>query len=95
MIKPIQVEARRDFRVQFEDGVEGEVDLSKMIKRGGLFKQWEAPQLFRKCLDTRGQRNQMGDSDFHELYGDSLYRRITGIAFDEYSQRVKQNLIHA
>ena len=37
----------------------------------------------------------MGDSDFHELCGASLYMRITGISFDEYSQRVKQNLIHS
>lgn len=97
MIKPIQVEARRDFRVwiQFEDGVEGEVDLSELIERGGLFKKWENRSFFENVWITEDDVVKWGNSDFHELCGDSLYMRITGISFDEYSQRVKQNLIHS
>ena len=41
MIEPVQVEARKNHSIwiKFEDGVEGEVDLSSMIERGGLFKK--------------------------------------------------------
>ncbi len=97
MIKPIQVEARTNFRIwiQFEDGVEGEVDLSKMIERGGLFKKWEDRNFFESIWIPEDNVVKWGESDCHELCGDSLYMRITGSSFDEYSQRVKQNLIHA
>ena len=41
MIKPVQVEARKNHSIwiEFEDDVESEVDLSSMIERGGLFKK--------------------------------------------------------
>lgn len=38
----VEVEARADFRVwvRFEDGLQGEVDLSELAGRG-VFKRWE------------------------------------------------------
>ena len=97
MIKPIQVEARKDYRIwiKFEDGVEGEVNLSGYVARGGLFKKWEDRGFFESVWLPGGNVVKWGDSDFHELCGDSLYMKITGISFDEYSRRVNQNLIHA
>ena len=96
MVKPIQVEARKDYRiwVKFEDGVEGEVDLSNMIERGGLFKEWKDREFFERVAVT-DDTIRWGDSDFHELCGDSLYMKITGVSFDEYSERIEQNPIHA
>ena len=96
MIKPVQVEARKihSIWIKFEDGVESEVDLSSMIERGGLFKKWEDSNFFENVSIPEDNVVKWGESDFHELCGDSLYMRITGISFDEYSQRVKQHLIH-
>ena len=97
MIKPIQVEARKNYRIwiQFEDGVEGEVDLSNMVERGGLFKEWEDRSFFESVWIPEDDVVKWGDSDFHELCGDSLYTKITSISFDEYSRRVDQHLVHA
>ena len=97
MINPIQVEARKDYKIwiKFEDGVEGEVDLSSYVERGGLFKKWEDRSFFESVWIPERNLVKWGDSDFHEICGDSLYMTITGISFDEYSQRVNQNLIHA
>ena len=96
MIKPIQVEARKDYRIwiKFEDGIDGEVDLSEFVARGGLFKKWEDRSFFESVWIPEDNVVRWGDSDFHELCGDSLYMKIAGISFDEYSQRVDQNLIH-
>ena len=97
MIKPIQVESRDGYKiwVKFEDGIEGEVDLSGFVARGGLFKKWEDREFFENVWIPEDNVLKWGDSDFHELCGDSLYMKITGMSFDEYSQRVNQNLIHA
>ncbi len=97
MIKPVQVEARKDYRiwVKFEDGVEGKVDLSNLIERGGLFKEWEDRGFFEKVRVADHDVIKWGNSDFHELCADSLYLTITGISADEYPERAKQNLIHA
>ncbi len=97
MIKLTQVEARNNHKIwlKFEDGVEGEVDLSNLVARGGLFKRWEDRAFFESVRITEDDVVKWGDSDFHELCGDSLYMEITGISFDEYSERVNQNLIHA
>lgn len=45
----VEVEARRGYRVwvRFEDGVEGEVDLSDLAGRG-VFRQWEEEGEFEK-----------------------------------------------
>ena len=96
MIKPVKVEARDGYTiwVEFEDGVQGEVDLSGFVARGGLFKEWEDPEFFERVAVT-DDTVRWGDSDFHELCGDSLYMKITGVSFDEYSERIEQNLIHA
>ena len=96
MIKPVKVEARDGYTiwVEFEDGVQGEVDLSGFVARGGLFKEWKDREFFERVAVT-DDTVRWGDSDFHELCGDSLYMKITGVSFDEYSERIEQNLIHA
>lgn len=45
----VEVEARRGYRVwvRFEDGVEGEVDLSALVGKG-VFRQWEEEGEFEK-----------------------------------------------
>ena len=52
MIKPVSVKALEGycFWVKFSDGVEGEVDLSSLRKRGGFFRSWDDRSNFE---DTR------------------------------------------
>ena len=97
MIRLVDVKALNDhvIRVKFEDGVEGEVDLSGFIARGGLFKEWENRTFFDSVLISDDNTVKWGDSDFHELCGDSLYMKVTGISIEEYSRRADSSLIHA
>lgn len=49
MKKIVEAEAREEYRlwVRFEDGAEGEVDLSDLVGKG-VFTRWEDPAEFRK-----------------------------------------------
>ena len=49
MFKIVEAKARPRYRlwVRFEDGVEGEVDLSELVGKG-VFKRWENEQEFNK-----------------------------------------------
>lgn len=97
MFRLVDVKALNDhvIWVKFEDGVEGEVDLSGFIARGGLFKEWGNRTFFDSVLISDDNTVKWGDSDFHELCGDSLYMKVTGISIEEYSKRSNTNLIHA
>ena len=97
MINLVEVLPSTDYKiwVKFEDGVEGEVDLSGFIARGGLFKKWQDRTFFESAWIPEGGVVRWGDSEFHELCADSLYMTVTGITFDEYAERVSQRLVHA
>jgi hypothetical protein len=49
MYKIVEAQARPGYRlwVRFEDGVEGEVDLSDLVGKG-VFKRWENEEEFHK-----------------------------------------------
>jgi hypothetical protein len=49
MFKVMEVKARAGYRLwlRFEDGVEGEVDLSELVGKG-VFKHWRNEDEFRK-----------------------------------------------
>ena len=73
----VEVEARADYRlwVRFEDGVEGEADLSDVAGRG-VFKRWtESPEEFAKVsIDERtGAPTWPGDLD---VAPDRLYAEV-------------------
>ena len=97
MIRLVDVKALKDhvIWVKFEDGVEGEVDLSGFVARGGLFKKWDNRTFFDSVWISDDNTVKWGDSDFHELCGDSLYMKVTGISIEEYSRRADASLIHA
>jgi len=73
------VEARAGYRlwVQFEDGVEGEVDLSDLVGRG-VFKRWENAGEFEQVfLDAEsGAPSWPGEID---VAPDALYHELAGI----------------
>lgn len=54
MERIVDAEARQGYRlwVQFEDGVEGEVDLSDLVGHGA-FEAWEDPAAFQKVAVDR------------------------------------------
>ena len=64
--------------VRFEDGVEGDVDLSDLVGKG-VFRQWEDPLEFaRVYIDAdSGTVTWPGGLD---LAPDALYRDLAGIS---------------
>lgn len=78
MKKIVDAEAHRDYRlwIRYEDGVEGEVDLSTLVGNG-VFELWEDPAEFQKVFI---------DPDTHtvawpggiDLCPDSLYEDLVG-----------------
>ncbi len=75
----VQVEARPAYRVwvQFQDGVEGEVDLSDLVGKG-VFRAWDDPREFaRVSIDEEsGTIAWPGGID---LAPDALYRDVAGV----------------
>lgn len=77
MFKPVQVTARPHYRLHicYEDGTEGEVDLSRFVGKG-VFAVWNDPSAFEKVsIGNSGEIRCNGNID---LCPDSLYMEITG-----------------
>ena len=81
-LRPIEVEARDGYRlwIRFDDGVEGEVDLSSRAGRG-VFKVWGDPGVFESVSVTPHRTIRWTDDA--ELCADALYLDITGRAVEE------------
>ena len=81
MIRPISVEALPHFRLwlRYNDGVEGEVDLSGLAGRG-VFAVWNDVAIFNGVrLGAHGAIEWGPDLD---ICPDSMYLRITGKSVD-------------
>ena len=76
-LHPIAIEARSGYRlwVRFDDGVEGEIDLSDRAGRG-VFSIWNEPGVFESASIT--PHRTIGWSDDAELCADAVYLEITG-----------------
>ena len=63
--------------VRFEDGVEGEVDVSDLVGKG-VFKAWQDPEFFNQVYidEEAGTVAWPGDLD---LAPDALYRDVSGV----------------
>lgn len=81
-LRPLQVEARDGYRlwVRFDDGVEGEVDLSSRAGRG-VFKAWDDPGVFESVSVTPHRTIRWTEDA--ELCADALYLDITGRDVEE------------
>ena len=81
-LRPLQVEAREGFRlwVRFDDGVEGEVDLSLRAGRG-VFKAWDDPGVF-EAVSITPHRTLRWTEDA-EVCADAVYLEITGRDVEE------------
>ena len=77
-VRLVEVRALEPYRIwlRYDDGVEGEVDLSDMAGKG-MFVAWEDPDFFAGVhLEPGGG---VAWSDRIDLCGDSLYMDITGL----------------
>ena len=81
-IRPVEVRALEPHRLwlRYDDGVEGEVDLSNLASRR-LFAAWQDPSFFSAVrLDPGGFVVWSDDID---LCGDALYLKLTGMSPEE------------
>jgi hypothetical protein len=81
MVRPSAVRAVGRYRIwlRYEDGTEGEVDLSDLAGRG-VFTAWDDSGVFSKVkLGSHGAIEWPGNVD---LCPDSLYLRLTGKRLD-------------
>ena len=76
-LRPLQVEPRDGYKlwVRFDDGVEGEVDLSSRAGRG-VFKVWDDPGVFESVSVTPHRTIRWTEDA--EICADALYLEITG-----------------
>lgn len=81
-LHPVAIEARSDYRlwVCFDDGVEGEIDLSHRAGRG-VFAIWNERGVFESASITPHRTIRW--SDDAELCADAVYLEITGREPDE------------
>jgi hypothetical protein len=82
MFKPIEVRALPDYRlyVRYDNGVEGEVDLSHLVGKG-VFAAWNDPGNFQKV--SIGSSGEIRWNDQIDLCPDSIYMRISGKSPEE------------
>jgi hypothetical protein len=93
MIRPVEVRALPEYKlyIRYDDGAEGEVDLSRLAGRG-VFALWEEPGRFESV--SIGPHREIHWSDEVELCPDSLYFELTGKSPEEVFPNLK-NAVHA
>ncbi len=76
-LHPVAIEIRPDYRlwVRFDDGVEGEIDLSQRVGRG-VFKIWNDMSAFESA--SISPHRTIRWSEDVELCADAVYLEITG-----------------
>jgi hypothetical protein len=77
MPKPVEVKALTQYRIwlRYDDGVEGEVDLSDLAGRG-VFSVWSDPAVFRAV--RLGPHGAIEWSPELDLCPDAMYLKLTG-----------------
>ncbi len=91
VIKPTQVKALEGYRIwiEFEDGVEGAVDLSSYVGRG-VWKAWEDRSLFESVKITPYRAIGWGEDDVLDMCADWAYLQIRDATVDD----TRQELAH-
>ena len=82
MLKPVAVTALPAYklRVEYADGVTGEVDLSHLVGKG-VFAAWNDPTVFEAV--TIGDHGELMWSNDIDLCSDAIYLEITGKSADD------------
>lgn len=75
----VEVEPRSGYRVwiRFEDGVEGEVDLSDLVGKG-VFEAWEDESEFEKVF-VDPENGTLAWPNGIDLAPDALYRDVSAV----------------
>jgi hypothetical protein len=77
MVRPVEVRPVGRYRIwlRYQDGIEGEVDLSELVGKG-VFAAWDEAAVFAQVkLGAHGAIEWPGDLN---LCPDALYLRLTG-----------------
>jgi hypothetical protein len=82
MPKPVEVKALPQYRIwlRYDDGVQGEVDLSDLAGRG-VFRIWTDAAVFRAV--KLGSHGAIEWSPELDLCPDAMYLRLTGKTVEE------------
>ena len=93
-MKPIAVKALEGYRIwiKFDDGIEGELDLSHHAGRG-VFKAWEDREFFEAVRLSPYQVIVWGED--LELCANALYMELTGKTVDEVLPVADSVSVHA
>ena len=94
MIRPTAVEARGNYRIwiKFEDGEEGEIDLSHLVGKG-VFAAWHDPSSFQNVRIVDDETLIWGNDI--DLCPDALYMKLAGKSVDVIWQRSRDGAAHA
>jgi len=89
MVKILEVKARQNYRlwIRFENGTEGELDLSSLVGKG-VFSYWNDPANFEKVYI--GESGQISWSDELDICPDAAYLDITGKKVEDIYPGLKQ-----
>jgi len=95
MKKIVSVEPLPDYRLKlrFEDGVEGEIDLSREVDKE-IFSAWRDPKHFASVKIGHGGRSLEWPDEI-DLCADALYLEITGMKVEELFPNWKHETTHA
>ena len=87
-VRPVEVRALEPYRIwlRYDDGVEGEVDLSDVAGQG-VFAAWEDHSFFAGV--HLGPAGSIAWSDRIDMCGDALYLEITGLTPEELFPRLR------
>ena len=94
MYKPVEVKALPKYKIwlRYEDGVEGEVDLSEYVGKG-VFSLWNDYAAFEKVYI--GEADQIAWSEDLDMCPDSMYMRLTGKTAEEIYPKLKELRVDA
>ena len=86
--RPIAIEPRKGYRIwlRYEDGVEGQIDLSG-VPRDGIFEAWNDPSFFENVYIS--EFDSVAWSDDLELCPNALYMELTGKSVEDLMPSVK------
>lgn len=94
MIKLVEVKAKPNYRLwlRYEDGVQGEVDLSSEVGKG-VFAYWNDVKNFKNV--HIGSSGEISWSDQLDICADAMYLKITGKKPEDIFPALKLEASHA
>ncbi len=94
MFKPVKVKALEGYklRIEYADGVKGEVDLSYLAGKG-VFSFWNDYTAFENVYI--GDSGEIAWNEEVDLCSDALYMKITGKTPEELFPNLKMEKVYA